>query len=203
MACLVVARDANHCERLLENMCEGAADNQSCVRPVIMNAKRCYGRLRYSVIHSSVHWMLTATCDDMNTGTIGHWWQNSLHSIGYHYCFIKQDHTYNRQTSQIWYTQSTNTHPQTPCKSPSHPYTTILLFLPTTTLLCSLLEIRSRQSLYHTRPIHEPRPKDPIRILKHSIFQTDDDELRAFESRLDQSANVLRMWEIQSGVDFV
>lgn len=63
--------------------------------------------------------------------------------------------------------------------------------------------IRRRKRLNNTRAIHEPRPKYAIRIRKHSIFQTDNDKLTAFEPRPDQAANILRMREIECCVDFV
>ena len=39
--------------------------------------------------------------------------------------------------------------------------------------------------LYHTRAFTEPRFKYSISILEHAILETDDNELRAFEPRLD------------------
>jgi len=67
----------------------------------------------------------------------------------------------------------------------------------------SLLHIRRRKSLDHTRTIHEPRPENAVRVRKHAVLQTDDDELTATEARADQAADVLGVGEIESGVDFV
>lgn len=66
-----------------------------------------------------------------------------------------------------------------------------------------LLEVCRRQCLDHTCALAEPRFENSISILKHAILQTNNDELRCFESRLDQTANVLRVRKIQGGVYFV
>ena len=60
-----------------------------------------------------------------------------------------------------------------------------------------------RQSLDHARPFAEPRLEYAVRILEHSIFQAHDDELRALELRLDETSNVLRVRQVESGVDLV
>jgi len=67
----------------------------------------------------------------------------------------------------------------------------------------SSLHIRRRQRLHHTRTIHKPRPENPVRIRKHAVFQTDDDELATAEARADQAADVLCVRKIEGGVDFV
>jgi hypothetical protein len=67
----------------------------------------------------------------------------------------------------------------------------------------SLSQIRWRKRLHNRRPILEPRSEDAIRILEHTILQTDDNELTALETCFDQPANVLRMRQIQRGIDFV
>ena len=66
-----------------------------------------------------------------------------------------------------------------------------------------LLQVCRRQRLHHTRALAKPRLEYPISILEHAILQTNNDELRSFESRLDQTADVLRMRKIESGVYFV
>ena len=53
------------------------------------------------------------------------------------------------------------------------------------------LKVRRSQSLDHTCTFNESRPEYPVGILEHTIFQTDNDELRSLESCLDESANVL------------
>jgi hypothetical protein len=65
------------------------------------------------------------------------------------------------------------------------------------------LHIRRRQRLHHTRTIHEPRPEDPVRIRKHAVLQTHDDELAAAEARADQAADVLRVRQVEGRVDLV
>jgi len=67
----------------------------------------------------------------------------------------------------------------------------------------SLLHIRRRESLDHTRTIHESRPENAVRVREHAVLQTDDDELTAAEARADQATDVLSVREIESGVDFV
>lgn len=63
--------------------------------------------------------------------------------------------------------------------------------------------VSRRKRLDSTGPIRKPRPKDPICILEHAILQTDDDELGALESSLDQSTDVLCVRQIQSGVNLI
>jgi hypothetical protein len=67
----------------------------------------------------------------------------------------------------------------------------------------SSLHIRRRQRLHHTRAIHKPRAENPVRVRKHAVLQTDDDELAAAEARADQPADVLRVREVEGRVDFV
>jgi len=67
----------------------------------------------------------------------------------------------------------------------------------------SLLQIRWRKRLYHTGTVLEPRPEDSVRILEHAVFQTDHNELRSFEPRLNESSNILCMREIERRIDFV
>lgn len=69
--------------------------------------------------------------------------------------------------------------------------------------IISLLHIRRRESLDHTRAIHKPCPENAVRVREHAILQTDDDELTAAEARADQATDVLGVREIESGVDFV
>jgi len=73
----------------------------------------------------------------------------------------------------------------------------------TANIYTTLLKVRSRKRLDDTRPLTKPRPKNPIRILEHAIFKTDDDELTTLEARFDKPANVLRVREIECGIDFV
>lgn len=67
----------------------------------------------------------------------------------------------------------------------------------------SSLHISRRERLHHTRAIHEPRPENPVGVREHAVFQTDDDKLAAAEARADQSADVLRVRQVERGVDFV
>lgn len=69
--------------------------------------------------------------------------------------------------------------------------------------IISLLHIRRREGLDHTRTIHEPRPENAVRVREHAVLQTDDDELTAAEARADQATDVLSVREIESGVDLV
>ena len=69
--------------------------------------------------------------------------------------------------------------------------------------ILSLLHIRRRERLDNTRAVHEPRPENAVRVREHAILQTDDDELAAAEARADQAADVLRVREVERGVDFV
>jgi hypothetical protein len=57
----------------------------------------------------------------------------------------------------------------------------------------SLLHIRWRQRLHHTGTFAETSAEDAIRVLEHAVLQTDDDELRALETRLDETADILSM----------
>ena len=66
-----------------------------------------------------------------------------------------------------------------------------------------LLQIRRRQALNNTSAIHEPRPEYPVRILEHAILERHHDELRSMEPRLDQPTDILRVREVQGGVDLV
>lgn len=59
---------------------------------------------------------------------------------------------------------------------------------------CNLsFKVGSSQSLHHTSAFAEARAKDAVRVLEHAVLQTDDDELRALEPRLDQTTDILRM----------
>ena len=69
--------------------------------------------------------------------------------------------------------------------------------------IISLLHIRRREGLDHTRTIHKPHPENAVGICEHAILQTNDDELTAAESRANEPANVLGVREIESGVDLV
>ena len=55
----------------------------------------------------------------------------------------------------------------------------------------SLLHIRWRECLNHTGTIHKPCSENPVRIRKHAVLQTDDDELTAAETCADQATDVL------------
>jgi hypothetical protein len=72
------------------------------------------------------------------------------------------------------------------------PAVTPHIHLPTSPII-SLLHIRRRESLDHTRTIHEPCPENAVRVCEHAVLQTDDDELTAAEARADQAADVLGM----------
>jgi hypothetical protein len=77
------------------------------------------------------------------------------------------------------------------------------IYTHSTTHQSSLLHIRRRKRLNHTRTIHKSRPENPVRIRKHAILQTDNNELTSAEASADQAANVLRVREIERGVHFV
>ena len=64
-------------------------------------------------------------------------------------------------------------------------------------------EICSCQALHDTSALLEPRAENAVRVLKHAILQTDHDELAAFEPSLDKSPDVLRMGQIQCGVNLI
>jgi hypothetical protein len=76
---------------------------------------------------------------------------------------------------------------------PPSPYLEILvhLFIISSRDHSTLLHVRSRQSLYHTRPLAESRAENAICILEHAVLETDDDELRALEPIFDQQTNIL------------
>lgn len=65
------------------------------------------------------------------------------------------------------------------------------------------LQIRRRERLHHARSLAESRPEDAVGVLEHAVLETDDDELRALEPGLDQTANVLRVRQVERRVDFV
>lgn len=69
--------------------------------------------------------------------------------------------------------------------------------------IISLLHIRRRERLDHTRAVHEPCPENAVRVREHAVLQTDDDELTAAEACADQATDVLGVGEIESGVDLV
>lgn len=73
--------------------------------------------------------------------------------------------------------------------SPCHTLIPDISQLPST----SLLHIRWRESLHHTGTFAEASAENAVRVLEHAVFQTDDDELRALESGLDETADVLGM----------
>ena len=66
-----------------------------------------------------------------------------------------------------------------------------------------LLQIRRCECLHHTGALAETRLEDAVRVLEHAVLETDDDELRALEARLDQAADVLRVRQIQRRVHLV
>lgn len=66
-----------------------------------------------------------------------------------------------------------------------------------------LLEVRSRQRLHHTRALGEPGAEDAVGVLEHAILERDDDELGALEARLDETADVLRVRQVEGCVDLV
>ncbi|KAA8571967.1 hypothetical protein EYC84_001908 [Monilinia fructicola] len=55
------------------------------------------------------------------------------------------------------------------------------------------IEIRRRQTLYDRSTFTKSGSEDPIRVLKHAIFQTDNDELTTVEACFDQTTNILCM----------
>lgn len=57
--------------------------------------------------------------------------------------------------------------------------------------------------MHHTRTFTESRAEDAVRVLKHAVLQTNDNELRALEARLDQTTNVLRVRGIECSINFV
>ena len=83
----------------------------------------------------------------------------------------------------------------------NHPTQTTPYFA--NTLVPQSSQIRRSKRLYNTRTLTESRPEYPVRVLKHAILQTDDDELTSLEPRLDESTNVLGMGQIESGIDLV
>jgi hypothetical protein len=77
------------------------------------------------------------------------------------------------------------------------------MYNPPNTHQSSSLHISRRKRLHHTRTIHEPCPENPVRIRKHAVLQTDNNELTAAEASADQATDILRVREIESGVHFV
>lgn len=66
-----------------------------------------------------------------------------------------------------------------------------------------LLEIGSRKRLYHAGTLGEASAENAVGVLEHAVLQTDNDELGALEASLDQATDVLRVRQVQRGVDFV
>lgn len=60
-----------------------------------------------------------------------------------------------------------------------------------------------RRPLNHARPIAEPCPEEHVRIRKQPFLEGDDDELRTAEARAEERADVLRVREVERGVNFV
>lgn len=67
----------------------------------------------------------------------------------------------------------------------------------------SLLEVRSRQRLNHTRTLTKSRSENPVGVYEHAVFQRDDDELRTLESSLDESTDILCVREIEGCINLV
>ncbi len=59
--------------------------------------------------------------------------------------------------------------------------------------IVSLFQIRRCQGLHHTRALTKPGPKNSIRVLKHAVFQTNNNKLTPLEPRLYQASDILRM----------
>lgn len=66
-----------------------------------------------------------------------------------------------------------------------------------------LLHVSWSKGLYNTGTLAESRPENPVCVLEHAILQRDNNELRSLESRLDQTADVLRVRQIQSSVNLI
>jgi hypothetical protein len=65
------------------------------------------------------------------------------------------------------------------------------------------LPIRPARRRYDRGAINKPRAEDAVGVLKHAVFQTDDNELGALEPCLEETPNILRMGEIEGGIDLV
>ncbi|PSN69326.1 hypothetical protein BS50DRAFT_339636 [Corynespora cassiicola Philippines] len=71
------------------------------------------------------------------------------------------------------------------------------------TLYTSLLHLGRRRRLDNAGAVHESRPEDAVRVLEHAVLETDHNELRALEPRLDKTANVLRVRQVERSVHLV
>jgi hypothetical protein len=60
-----------------------------------------------------------------------------------------------------------------------------------------------RCSLDNRRAVAEFGLEQDIRVCEETFLQRNDNELRAFESRSEELANVLGMGQIEGGVDLV
>jgi len=56
-----------------------------------------------------------------------------------------------------------------------------------------VLPIRPARRSNYTRAIHETRTEDAICVLEHAVLQTDDNELRTLEPRLEKATDILSM----------
>lgn len=66
-----------------------------------------------------------------------------------------------------------------------------------------LLRVRRRQCLNHTGTFTKPRLENAVGILEHAILERHNNELRSLESGLDQATDILRVRQVESGVDLV
>jgi hypothetical protein len=67
----------------------------------------------------------------------------------------------------------------------------------------SLFQVSWCKGLDNTGSLAESCSEDSIGILEHSVLQTDDNELTAFEASFDESANVLCVRQIKSSIHLI
>ena len=74
---------------------------------------------------------------------------------------------------------------------------------------CALLRALRRRVVFRRRPrdrrhaIHELRPEDDVRVVEHALLERDDDELRRLEVGAEHHADVLRVRQVEGGIDLV
>jgi hypothetical protein len=60
-----------------------------------------------------------------------------------------------------------------------------------------------RRALDDARPVAEARLEEHVRVREQALLEADDDELAALEARAEELPDVLRVREVERGVDLV
>lgn len=58
-------------------------------------------------------------------------------------------------------------------------------------------------SAHRGHPVHELRPEEHVGVIEHAVLEADHDELRVLEVVLEHLSDVLRVGEVEGGVNLV